>query len=532
LLSGWSVYLSYLDEGPYSEELSTSNLIPQDAVLKRERFVIPKLAYTLWPFQKEILDEIEEDTLIVGLPTGLGKTYLAGAKLHRESQKKPIRVLFLVPSVPLGVQQTIFVREKLKVEAFFVSGGIPPKQRGKLNVWNNAFIIATPQTFYNDNLAQYQTFLQEARKHEDAFEYLSKVITSFPFDIVVADECQRYIGQTDGYSTLLAAKACKVNILALSATPQLHAPHRLQELKKIFNTVKTFSVDAPGIREHMPERLLYIEQVQPPDKIVRAYNVLAELNQQYQFRIDMMYGPQHPHNCTRHMLCRALMALRMLRIRMMEDGASSVQEYETWKFKDLRSKRMNLEGKSIYELYQQAIKECYNHKLEIIVNILNREQYEKAIVYVESVEAAKQIAMRLRELYGLENVASLVGKGDMSTNQQASALLHFKQQAKILVCTSVGEEGLDIPSANIEVWVDPPSNPKKWIQRFGRILRQPGDKKTARIYALISIGTHERSKLLSVKKKVEKTYGFTQQLRTNTAKDLPKDQKRMIEYLK
>jgi len=71
----------------------------------------------------------------------------------------------------------------------------------------------------------------------------------------------------------------------------------------------------------------------------------------------------------------------------------------------------------------------------------------------------------------------------MSMDQQASALLHFRKEAPILVCTSVGEEGLDIPTADIEVWVDPPNNPRKWIQRFGRILRQPGDKKLARTYA-------------------------------------------------
>ena len=128
-------------------------------------------------------------------------------------------------------------------------------------------------------------------------------------------------------------------------------------------------------------------------------------------------------------------------------------------------------------------------------------------------------------------VACLVGKGDMSTDQQASALHHFLALARILVCTSVGEEGLDIPSADIEVWVDPPSNPVKWIQRFGRILRQPGDKKLARTYALVSSGTHEWEKLLGVKSQVEKVYGFTQSLETGPKKPKPREQRTMAEYL-
>lgn len=498
----------------------------------RERVEIHNLGYTLWPFQRQILAGMGESTLILGLPTGLGKTYLAGAKLYEESRERPIRVLFLVPSVPLGVQQALFAREKLGVDALFISGGIPPEQRQRLKVWNNPFIVATPQTFYNDNLAQHRTALQEARTLEDPIKYLSGLIQDFPFDVVVADECQRYIGETDGYSTLLAARACEVGILALSATPQLHAPHRLKELKKVFDEIKTFSVDDPGIREHMPERLLVVEQVETPAKLMRVYRALGELVRVYGFRIRKMYGPRHPRNCSRHPICRAQLAVRMLRMRLVEDGASSVQGYGTWRFRDLKNKRKSLDGETVYHAYQEALHECLNHKLDAAVRILAREVYRKVIVYVESVEAAKQLAARLQQQYGLKEVACLVGKGDMSMDQQASALLHFREQARVMVCTSVGEEGLDIPTADIEVWVDPPSNPRKWIQRFGRILRQPGDKKLARTYALVGRDTHERARLFSVKKKVEGTYGFTQNLEMRVTKPLPREQRSMAEYLR
>jgi ERCC4-related helicase len=100
-----------------------------------------------------------------------------------------------------------------------------------------------------------------------------------------------------------------------------------------------------------------------------------------------------------------------------------------------------------------------------------------------------------------------------------------------LICTSVGEEGLDIPSADLEVWIDPPSNPQKWIQRFGRILRQLGDKPLAKTIALISHDTHERTKLLNVKTTVETTYGFTQNMQTRIFKPRSHDQKTMAQYL-
>lgn len=531
-MSDWKKYINYLDEGSYSVRVVTSNLTPQARVLQQEKIVISELGYTLWPFQKQILHEMGESTLILGLPTGLGKTYVAGAKLHEESKREPIRVLFLVPSVPLGVQQTLFAREKLGVKAFFVSGGISPDQREKLKVWNNGFIVATPQTFYNDNLNQYEACLQKARGLDKPEVYLSQYIKDFPFDIVVADECQRYIGETDGYSTLLAARAYNARILALSATPQLHAPQRLQELKKVFSKIETFGVNDPGIREHMPERLLVVEQLDTPTKLLKVYYALGELVSIYHFRISKMYGSRHPRNCTRHKLCRAMLAIRMLRMRLVEDGASSVKGYKTWRFRDLRNKRSSLNGETIWQVYKEALGDSVNHKLDATIKTLSQELYQKAIVYVESVEAAKELASKLQKKYSLVEVACLVGKSDMSMDQQASALLHFREAARILICTSVGEEGLDIPSADLEVWVDPPSNPRKWIQRFGRILRQPGDKKIAKTIALVNTQTHEKIRLLSVKKKVEKTYGFTQRMETRIARRLPEEQRTMIEFLK
>jgi ERCC4-related helicase len=520
-----------LDGGSFSVQVVTSNIAPQLPVSERKSTVISKLRYSLWPFQKKILDEMGEADLILGLPTGLGKTYLAGARLQEESKKAPIRVLFLVPSVPLGVQQTLFVREKLGVEAFFISGGISPKTRNELKAWNNAFVVTTPQTFYNDNLKIHESILKKAKTLENPIQYLTSFFKEFPFDIVVADECQRYIGMTDGYSILLVARACHAKILALSATPQLHAPHRLKELMKVFNKIKTFSINEPGIKEHMPDRLLVIEQIETPSSLMNVYHALGKLASLYHFRIEKMYGSRHPRNCSRHALCRALLAVRMLKMRLVEDGASSVKEYETWKFRDLRNRRRNLDGTSIHNLYKEALKDRYNHKLEAIAHILKRETYEKAIVYVESVEAAKQLTTILQNQKGIENVASLVGKGDMTMDQQASALLHFRETAKVLVCTSVGEEGLDIPSADLEIWVDPPSNPRKWIQRFGRILRQPGDKKLAKTIALVSKDTHEKTRLLNVEKQVEKTYGFTQNIKTNIFKPLSEYQKTITQYL-
>jgi len=537
-LGGWKDYLDFLDRSPYSFQLLTSNLAPDTPTVKLQEVRFGEIAYSLWPFQQRILDKVGGDTLILGLPTGLGKTYIAGAYLKKESLKRPIRVLFITPTVPLGIQQALFARRMLGIEsAYFISGSMPPERREELKVWNVGFAVVTPQTFFNDNLSHFSAILGEAKKTQDPVGFLSQLFEdvgfSLPYNVVVADECQRYIGETDGYSLLLSAKASGARILALSATPQLHAPKRLAELKIIFDQIEVFSVEAPEISRHMPERVLELVRVYAPETLLKVYTELGKVIRMYQNRVREAYGPGHLRGwCKEHSLCVLLTALRMMRFRLVEDGASSIIKYRTWKTRELRRALEELGGKSVYDLYQQALKERFNHKITSAMGILRQELYEKAIVFVESVEAAKQLGTVLHKTYGVEDVAVLVGRGNMSMEQQASALLHFKEKARILVCTSVGEEGLDMPTADIEVWVDPPSNPKKWIQRFGRILRQPGDKKRAVTYALVSMRTHEGNKLLGVKRRTEDVYRSTQSLVTRRYKPLSREQESLTKFIR
>jgi Fanconi anemia group M protein len=524
---GWKDYLNFLESSCYSIELLKTNLAPVSPIDCPEIIKVKTLNYDLYPFQRKILENTADGALVVGLPTGLGKTYLAGAFIKRTCAERGCRVLFLTPSVPLGIQQTIFARRMLGLDnAYFISGSILPEKRRALRVWNAGFAVTTPQTFYNDILADLAGVIAAAKEREDTIDYLSRRLKGsgfrFPYDLVVADECHGYIGETDGYSILIAAKALGCRILALSATPQLHAPSRLRELKKIFSRIEVFSPEEPEIKSHMPERLIALVSLPTPPKLLAVYSQLDGVIKIYQDKIANAYGRQHLRGFCRsksHGLCVCLLALRIMKFRLVEDGASSVLNYGIWKLRELNLPLQALGGKSIYDTYREAVGSSFNHKINAAIRILEARSFEKAIAFVESVEAAKQMGVMLQKERGLDDVAVLVGKGGMNMEQQASALLQFRQKASILVCTSIGEEGLDVPAADIEVWLDPPSNPKKWIQRFGRILRQSGEKRTAKTYALISLKTHERRKILGVKAKVEKVYGFTQRLEEE---DLPR----------
>ncbi|MEM4706951.1 MAG: DEAD/DEAH box helicase family protein, partial [Candidatus Methanomethylicaceae archaeon] len=272
-MKNWEKYLNFLDNGPYSIDSLVHTLVPKEKIEFNQRIIINKINYTLYPFQQKILNKIRDDTFIVGLPTGLGKTYIAGAFLLRETQKNPKKILFLTPSIPLGVQQTLFARKMLNIDsAYFISGNISPEKRKLLKVWNAGFIVTTPQTFYNDFLIEYEDEIKLAKSLDNTLEILKEVLKfKFPFDIIIADECHGYIGDTSGYSILLTAKANGSKILALSATPQLHSPIRLKELKKIFENIEMISIEDSEIREFIPRRIINIININAPNNLILIY---------------------------------------------------------------------------------------------------------------------------------------------------------------------------------------------------------------------------------------------------------------------
>lgn len=53
---------------------------------------------------------------------------------------------------------------------------------------------------------------------------------------------------------------------------------------------------------------------------------------------------------------------------------------------------------------------------------------------------------------------------------------------KVLVAIKVLDEGIDIPSANKAILMASSTNPREYIQRIGRVIRQYGSKKNAKIY--------------------------------------------------
>jgi len=86
-----------------------------------------------------------------------------------------------------------------------------------------------------------------------------------------------------------------------------------------------------------------------------------------------------------------------------------------------------------------------------------------------------------------------VGKGvGLNQAQQQAIIAAFRdKEFSVLVATSIGEEGLDIPAVDAVIFYEPIANEIRNIQRKGRA----GRMKAGRIFILMAKGTKDEAYL-------------------------------------
>jgi superfamily II DNA or RNA helicase len=107
----------------------------------------------------------------------------------------------------------------------------------------------------------------------------------------------------------------------------------------------------------------------------------------------------------------------------------------------------------------------------------------KIIVFTQLKSQAEEFAKR---------VNGLLLHGGLDKRKRASVLERFKNaKSGVLVVTTVGDEGIDIPDANVGILLSGTSSPRQFIQRLGRLLRPKEGKNSAVLYEIVMAGTSE-----------------------------------------
>ncbi len=116
-------------------------------------------------------------------------------------------------------------------------------------------------------------------------------------------------------------------------------------------------------------------------------------------------------------------------------------------------------------IQQMMLAEDYKHKEKLLIALLEKASFEKAVIFTNTKARAAQLDNFLR--YHKYRVSCL--HGDITQDQRKITLEHFRQgRTQLLVATDVAARGLDIPGVELVVNIDVAHSGDDYLHRIGR----------------------------------------------------------------
>ncbi len=455
-------------------------------------------------YQKAIFETAKNKNTLVVLPTGLGKTLIALLLAVERKYKFPeSKILFLAPTKPLVEQHINYFKNHLpemfaSLELF--TGSINAEKRQK--IWQSAEIIfSTPQCIANDL--------------QNSLYSLNDV------SLLIIDEAHRCLKNYD-YTKVVdfyKKQADNIRILGLTASPghdsekikqicshlnieEIELRHRdSEDVKPYLQTLDFTKIEVPFPKEFIELRKL-LEKLWD-DKIEKIKNMfpnLSPINKITLLKLQNSLSIQASRGNFRAFsglsltaqaikISHALELLETQTLSSLDNYLKNLQaQAEQKKSKAVQSIVKSQEfNATLISLKQLLAKNTEHPKLQTLSSIVNEEfknNNSKIIVFTQFRETASLIVKKLSEIQNIR-ASIFIGQAKKSTSsgfsglsqkEQKSIIEKFKSgEINILVCTSIGEEGLDIPEVSTVIFYEPIPSAIRKIQRAGRTARlSPG----------------------------------------------------------
>ncbi|MEM2954418.1 MAG: helicase-related protein, partial [Candidatus Nanoarchaeia archaeon] len=486
-------------------------------------------------YQQTILNTALNYNTLVVLPTGLGKTHIAIALSGLLCEKG--KCLILAPTLPLVNQHAKNFSQYFSSEnneIVVLSGKVKASERKKL--WATAkLIFATPQTI--------------------RYDLINNRISLKDVALIVFDEAHRAAGDYPYVfiSKIYASENPKGRVLALTASPGDIG--KVQELRQLLNVEKIEARDRdhPEIKPYIKPIVVNFTLLDLPQQIkdiknhlehaietrISKLNMLAQLNLspkkltkkmllslkqelQKQFILDKKQGQALS-------ICTSLIKLYHAYRLITTESVFATRKYfdELWNLASRRKTRSLSD--IVNDFHVRAanvlISKCIENKIEhpkiaelkeIIKKEIETNPCAKILVFVEFRDNIVPIlnALNLPGVCAHKFIgqASRSGQG-MSQKTQAETLERFRNnEINVLVCTSVAEEGIDVPAVNLVIFYSPLPSVIRTIQRRGRT----GRSEIGKVQILITKDTTDEAYYWSTKRKEEKLKWVIQNL-SNTS---------------
>ena len=461
---------------------------------------------------------LQRNTLIV-LPTGLGKTVVAVLAIAETLRTRKGTVLLVAPTRPLSLQHAETMRRLLRDEGLIhqLSGETQPARRAEL--WGKGIlVVATPQTIRND-LAQGRYDLTGV-------------------SLVIFDEAHRAVGE---YAYVELGKRLRhdnpdARVLGLTASPGAQK----ERIHEVARSLDVQVIEARDAASH--DVAPYVKGITPEIVRVPLTPTIRSLHQEFQGllneqeaqlrRMQVMFGERSfgltkrelvgiiqgrgrakgsgagPPNwpaiavaqkalyatiCLEHLETQGLVPLKRYLDRMVEKEDEAKRAEKSF-LKDPRVQK-------VHERLSKGI-ESSHPKIDELVQRLRADVAKDpgftAMVFaqfrdtVDSIhEALAASGIKSERLVGQQRRGEQAGQ---SQNEQQRVLERFaRREFNVLVSTSIGEEGLDIPQVDLVVFYEAVPSEIRAVQRRGRT----GRTVAGRVLVLVAEGTRDEAFLRS-----------------------------------
>ena len=507
-------------------------------------------------YQETILATASNKNTLVVLPTGLGKTavsfLLAAQRLQHFPQSK---ILILAPTKPLAEQHLQTFRENMQLpeEQFALfTGEIPPAKRHDL--WTKSKVVfSTPQGLEND--------------------VLGNKISLDDVSLLVFDEAHRATGD---YSYNFIAKqyqnkAKYPRILGLTASPGSDVLKIEEVCKNLFiEAVEIRTDNDPDVRPYVQETdIQYIKVPLPAEfldvkkhldmciksklatlrelgvkKHVDYFSKKELLALQSELHARMSSGERDFEVMRALSVAAEAMKVQHALELIETQGSTALNKYmdkllneaATSKVKAVKNLARDLNFKAASVKAKKLIEQNIEHpKLAIARGIVAREIAENRKAKILLFTQYRDSAVKIKE--ELEKAQSIVpaifvgqakkGGTGLSQKQQVELIEQFKDGLyNVLICTSVAEEGLDIPCVDLVVFYEPIPSAIRTIQRRGRTGRQDKGK----VVMLMAQNTRDEGYRWSAHHKEKKMHKILSDMRSQLNKRFTQTQSPLYKY--
>ena len=421
-----------------------------------------------------------ENTLVI-LPTGLGKTLIAIFTIANIISKGK-KAVILAPTKPLSEQHYSTLRRFLRLDedSIVLLTGSTSSEKRKIIENSSKVIVATPQTIMND---------------------LKKSFLSLNnFGVAIFDECHHAVGK---YAYTYIANESVLNdvqIVGLTASPG----SRKDKIKELLNTLNINNIEIrthndADVAKYVMHKTFQVVGVKKNEEVER---ICAYLRPEIESNMGKLRGLglmpfKRFESMPKGMLIKIGDDIKKLYAKNYRFAAitsyvkllnlihaydlvetegfypflqytKSLEERET-KSKALSSLLASDAVMSAKHAAEDYIKIGKEHpKVYSLVDVLASRMHKKAIVFAQYRSTIKMLVDRLNDR-GF-NARAFVGKKEGITQiQQKQVIEDFRNNAfNVLVASSIGEEGLDIPTVDVVVFYEPIASEIRNIQRKGR----------------------------------------------------------------